>query len=97
MRKTAVFIVISAFLLSALSCSNWNRMTPKALDSTAIEEEIRKNMLRDGITGMKIDVSDGVVTIQGDVKTSSDEKKALDDARVVPGVKRVIDRITVKP
>jgi osmotically-inducible protein OsmY len=97
MRKTVVFIVISAFLLSALSCANWNKMTPKPLDNTAIEEEIRKNMLGDGITGMKIDVNDGVVTIQGDVKTASQKQKALDDARKVHGVKRVIDHIAVKP
>lgn len=97
MRKTAVFIVISAFLLTALSCTNWNRMTPKPLDNTAIEEEIRKNMLRDGFTGMKIDVSDGVVTIQGDVKSASDRQKILDDARTVKGVKRVINRIAIKP
>jgi osmotically-inducible protein OsmY len=95
MRKTLASIVIFAFMLGGLGCANWNRMTPKPLDNTAIEEEIRKNMAADGITGMKIDVSNGVVTLEGRVKTSSDRQKAYDDAAKVNGVKRVINRISV--
>ena len=37
----------------------------------------------------------GVVTLDGNVKTSSDRSKAYDDAAKVNGVKRVINRITV--
>jgi osmotically-inducible protein OsmY len=98
MKKTIASITVALFVFAAFACSNWNKYTPKALDSTAIAEEIRKNMLGDGITGMTVDVSnDGVVTLKGDVKTSSDKQKALDDARKVNGVKRVIDRIAIKP
>jgi osmotically-inducible protein OsmY len=70
-------------------------MTPKPLDNTAIETEVRKNLTGDGITGIQIDVNNGVVTLKGNVKTSSDRQKAYDDAAKVNGVKRVINRITV--
>jgi osmotically-inducible protein OsmY len=98
MKKTIGLITVALFVFSAFACSNWNKYTPKALDTTAIAEEIRKNMLGDGITGMTVDVnSDNVVTLKGDVKNSSDKQKALDDARKVNGVKRVIDHIVIKP
>jgi osmotically-inducible protein OsmY len=70
-------------------------MTPKPLDNAAIETEIRKNLAGDGIIGVHISVDAGVVTLEGNVKTSSDRQKAYDDAAKVNGVKRVVNRITV--
>jgi osmotically-inducible protein OsmY len=97
MKKSLASLAVTLLLLG-FGCANWNRYTPKALDSTAIAEEIRKNMLGDGITGMTVDVDNsGVVTLKGDVKTKTDRQKAIDDARKVHGVKRVIDRIVIKP
>jgi osmotically-inducible protein OsmY len=95
MKKTLAPVVCGLLLFGALGCSNWNRMTPKPLDSTAIEAEIRKNLALDGITGLHIGVDNGVVTLEGNVKTSSDRQKAYDDAAKVNGVKRVVNRITV--
>jgi hypothetical protein len=55
-------------------------MTPKPLDNTAIETEVRKNLAGDGITGIQIEVDNGVVvTLKGNLKTSSDRQKAYDD------------------
>jgi len=70
-------------------------MTPKPLDNAAIETEVRKNLAGDGITGIHIGVDNGVVTLEGNVKTSSDRRKAYNDAAKVNGVKRVVNRITV--
>src|SRR5438128_8868851 len=98
MKKTIASITVALLMVSAVACSNWNKYTPKGMDATAIAEEIRKNMLGDGITGMTVDVDKaGVVTLRGDVKTASDRQKAIDDARKVNGVKRVIDQISIKP
>ncbi len=95
MRKGFAVVVMTVMLFGALGCSNWNRMTPKPMDNTAIETEVRKNLTADGITGLHIDVSNGVVTLEGNVKTSSDRQKAYNDAAKVPGVTRVVNRITV--
>jgi len=97
MKKALVSLTVALLVVGALGCSNWNRYTPKGMDDTAIAEEIRKNQLGDGITGMTVDVDHGVVTLKGDVKTASDKQKALDDARKVNGVTRVIDRVAIKP
>jgi osmotically-inducible protein OsmY len=95
MKKTLASLVVSVFLFGALGCSNWNRMTPKPLDNTAIEAEVRKNLAGDGITGLTINVDNGVVTLTGNVKTSSERSKAYDDAAKVTGVTRVVNRISV--
>lgn len=97
MKKTLASLTV-VLLLTAFGCSNWNRYTPKGMDSTAIAEEIRKNQAGDGITGMTVNVDkNGVVTLRGDVKTASDRQKAIDDARKVNGVTQVIDQISIKP
>jgi osmotically-inducible protein OsmY len=90
-----VSVVLSAALILP-ACSNWNRATPKALDNTAIEEEVRKNLAADGITGLSVDVNSGkgVVTLKGHL-SASDRAKAVEDARKVKGVSRVVDEISV--
>lgn len=95
MRKLSFSLALAALLVSSIGCSNWNRMTPKSMDDTAIAEEIRKNLAVDRMTGMTIDVKDGVVTLKGHVKTSADRQKAYDDAVKVNGVKRVINQVDI--
>ena len=95
MRKTLASLVVTVFLFGALGCSNWNRMTPKPLDNTAIESEVRKNLAGDGITGLSINVDNGVVTLTGNVKSGADRTKAYNDAAKVNGVTRVVNRISV--
>ena len=97
MKKTLASLTV-VLLLTGFGCSNWNRYTPKGMDATAIADEIRKNQAADGITGMTVNVDKaGVVTLRGDVKTTTDRQKAIDDARKVNGVTRVIDQISIKP
>lgn len=96
--KKALTTLTVVLVLSAFGCSNWNKYTPKQMDSTAIVSEIRKNQAADGITGMNVDVNQsGVVTLRGDVKTTTDRQKAIDDARKVNGVTQVVDQISIKP
>jgi osmotically-inducible protein OsmY len=95
MKKSLLSILAALSLVVSLNaCSNWNRATPKNLDNTAIESEVRKNLTADGISGLHIDVSNGVVTLEGHL-SASDKAKALADAQKVPGVTQVIDKISV--
>ncbi len=92
MKKVVASLVVAVALLG---CSNWNKYTPKALDKTATEEEIRKNMAGDSITGLTIKVDDnGVVTLTGHLPRDKREK-AVEDARKVNGVTRVVDNISL--
>jgi osmotically-inducible protein OsmY len=95
MNKTVVSLLLSTALVLP-ACSNWNRQTPKPLDNSAIENEVRKNLTLDGITGLSIDVDSGrgVVTLKGHL-SAKDRQTAVGDARKVHGVNRVVDEITV--
>ncbi len=95
MKKSLVSVLLSAALILP-ACSNWNRNTPQGLDNTAIEQEIRKNLALDHITGLSVDVdhNTGVVTLKGHL-SASDRSKAVDDAHKVKGVTRVVDEISV--
>ena len=95
MKRTATTLACALLFVASFGCSNWNKMTPKPMDNTAIEEEIRKNMAADGITGMHIDVSNGVVTLTGNVKSAADRQKAYDDAAKVNGVRSVVNNVSV--
>jgi Putative phospholipid-binding domain. len=61
-----------------------------------MEQEIRKNLLGDKITGLSIQIHDGVVTMTGHVPTAADRQKAYDDASKVSGVKSIVNNIDVQ-
>jgi osmotically-inducible protein OsmY len=97
MKKLLVSTLMSMALVTAFSCSNWNRMTPKSLDNSATESEIKKNLVGDNLTGIQVEVKDGVVTLTGAVPTQADIQKAGNDAEKVPGVKTVVNHISLCP
>ena len=94
MKKALASLVLSAALVSAIGCSNMNRMTPAPLDNTAIETEICRNLAGDIITGLRIDVHEGMVTLTGH-GSAADRQKAYNDAAKVNGVKSVTNNISV--
>jgi osmotically-inducible protein OsmY len=94
MKKLLISTIMSVALITALGCSNWNRMTPKSLDNTTIATEIKKNLVADHVS-VDVDVTDGVVTLTGHLPTAEDRRKAYDDAAKVTGVKKVVNHIDV--
>src|SRR5436853_7342113 len=95
MKKSLFALLMAASLIAPVGCSNWNRVMPAPLDNTAMEAEIRKNLTADKISGLGIDVREGVVTLSGHLAHESDRQQAIDDTRKVPGVKSVVNRIDV--
>ncbi|HEX7680054.1 MAG TPA: BON domain-containing protein [Thermoanaerobaculia bacterium] len=95
MKKVLVSTIMSVALITALGCSNWNRMTPKSLDNSTTATEIKKNLVADHLTGVDVDVTDGVATLSGHLPTAADRQKAYDDAAKVTGVKSVVNHIDV--
>jgi osmotically-inducible protein OsmY len=95
MKKALISLIMSTALVAALGCSNWNRMTPKSLDNSSTASEIKKNLLVDHLTGIDVDVNEGVVTLTGHLSTAADRQKAYDDAAKVTGVKTVVNHIDV--
>ena len=95
MKKSVLALLMSMALVASMGCSNWNRVTPAPLDNRTMQAEVYKNLKADGISGVDVDVHEGVVTLSGHQSNSSDRQKAIDDARKVPGVKSVVNRIDV--
>ena len=95
MKKSVLALLMSMALVASMGCSNWNRVTPAPMDNRAMQAEVYKNLKADGISGVDVDVHEGVVTLSGHQSNSSDRQKAIDDARKVPGVKSVVNRIDV--
>ena len=62
---------------------------------TVHAREMPPILLEDKISGLGIDVHEGVVTLSGHLANASDRQKAIDDTRKVPGVKSVVNRIDV--
>jgi len=95
MKKSLMAFAVFTLLIGS-ACSNWNRMTPKSMDSTTIEAEIRKNLAGDRITGLTVNVNNGVVMLGGHVKNATDRQTAEADAGKVKGVTSVVDNLTVE-
>jgi osmotically-inducible protein OsmY len=97
MRKSVLSMSLVAAVILAVGCANWNKVTPQPLDNKAIQAEVEKNLAADGLTGVVhvSEVHEGVVTLTGTVKTSSDRQKAYDDAAKVNGVKSVRNDVKV--
>lgn len=98
MKKTSLTMVTVLLLLASFACSNWNKATPKPLDNSAIEAEVRKNLTAEGITGIGVDVDSGAgrVTLSGSVNSAGDRDKAYNAAKRVDGVRVVVNNITIK-
>lgn len=98
MKKTGLVVSLALVVTLAYACSNLNRMTPQPLDNKAIQAEVERNIAADGLTGIVhvSEVHEGTVTLTGTVKSSSDRRKAYDDAAKVNGVKSVINEIKVE-
>jgi osmotically-inducible protein OsmY len=47
------------------------------------------------VTGVDVDVNEGVVTLTGHLPTAADRQKAYDDAAKVTGVNKVVNHIDV--
>ena len=95
MKKAVLALLMSASLVAAMGCSNWNRMTPAPLDNKAMEAEVVKNLAADHINYFNVSVDNGVVTLSGSA-TRADRDKAVQDARKVSGVKSVVDNISAQ-
>jgi hyperosmotically inducible protein len=72
----------------------------EAVTDAGITTKVKSMMLADpDVSGLRIDVDtrDGVVTLTGTVSTSAEKTRALDLAGKVENVKRVEDKLTVRP
>ncbi|MGV3547810.1 MAG: BON domain-containing protein [Pedobacter sp.] len=88
MNKFLFAMMLSASI-AVVSCK------PKDADvKAAVEKTISANA---ALTGVVVDVKDGVATISGELKSEADKVAAETAAKAIKGVKSVTNNITVVP
>ncbi|HVT03241.1 MAG TPA: BON domain-containing protein [Thermoanaerobaculia bacterium] len=93
--KKLLLVVAAMLVLILPSACSLNRQTPKSMDNSAMEAEVRKNLLEDGITGLEVKVDNGTVTLDGHADNTKQKDTAGGDAKKVNGVRRVINNIHI--
>ena len=71
----------------------------EAIDDTALTAKVKTALVAEpGLKSTSIDVStkDAVVTLSGNVESSTDRAKARQVAENVAGVKNVVDKLSAK-
>ncbi|HUI56147.1 MAG TPA: BON domain-containing protein [Bryobacteraceae bacterium] len=90
-----ICVSLLAFLLVANLCL----AAAKPISDDLINDEVRLKLANDpDVKGgaLKVDVKQGVVTLNGQVDTQSQKDKATKLAKKVKGVKSVVNNIEVK-
>jgi osmotically-inducible protein OsmY len=83
---------------ATVATENAASKTGEAITDAAITSEVKTKFLADtAVSGLKIDVDtkDGVVTLNGTVKSNTEADKAVAIARQSAGVKRVVNKLHV--
>lgn len=85
-------------LALALSAGTAHAVQP--MDDTGIGDAISSDLLYHWSTDanrIDVSVSEGVVTLKGEVRTLIAKRRAIDIAQSIRGVRSVVDRMTVRP
>lgn len=91
-------------LVSAAGCQTYlddaaSRTPGEVTDDLTIHTLIKTRLLRDEeVRGLRInvDVSKGVVTLSGTVRSEAERRRAVEVATTIPSVVRVVDNLRVR-
>ncbi|MCY4012304.1 MAG: BON domain-containing protein [Gammaproteobacteria bacterium] len=91
-------------LLGVAGCQTYlddaaSRTPGEVTDDLTILTLIKTRLLRDeDVRGLRInvDVSKGVVTLSGKVRTEAERQRAVEVAKAIPSVVRVVDNLVVR-
>jgi hyperosmotically inducible periplasmic protein len=81
---------------NTIGATNIKEKTEEAVSDTTILSKIKAKLLLEQITGTDVDVSNGVVTLKGQVADQKQVTQAAEIARTTNGVKSVKNQLTVK-
>ena len=99
-KTLTAFLILGIVLFWLWGCTTPGGRTPgQVFDDGAITTTVKTKLVADsGLKGFGISVTTfkGQVTLSGEVKTSSERKKAAKIAQSTKGVKRVMNKIKVQ-
>ena len=97
-RKTTALVAV--LMLFAIACGSMNRATPAEWDKATMEADVRGKVAA-AVPGKTFDIGvsvsdERVVTLTGQVDSSSDRTAIGEAARSVSGVSSVINNISIR-
>ena len=98
-KITAALACVAALFIAGCASSEEGRSTGQVIDDTAIHTKVKTALLNDPVVSGKainVDVSRGVVTLDGAVNGDVEKRKAEDIARGVDGVRSVENKLVVR-
>lgn len=93
--KKSIFSYLLLFAMAAMITTTFSSCGPKDADLKATITE--KMQAMPDMSGMTVDVKDGVVTLSGEVKDEATKAMCETTAKGVAGVKSVVNNCTVAP
>ena len=96
----AIFPLLFSVFVAACAPTQTSRSTGQALDDTAITARVKTEIAKTAGIGdaamINIDTYRGVVSLAGFVDTEQQRATAVEAARGVPGVNRVVNNLELK-
>lgn len=81
---------------NAIGATNVGAKAEEAMTDATILTKVKAKLLAEGITGVNVDVANGVVTLQGEVENAQRITQANDLARSTNGVSSVNNQLVAK-
>jgi hyperosmotically inducible periplasmic protein len=97
LRSITVFLVLVGFLAGCQATTG--RTTGENIDDTTLTTSVKTALARDKaatLTRIDVDSVRGVVSLNGVVSTPADKARAVEIARGVNGVQKVVDNLQVQ-
>jgi osmotically-inducible protein OsmY len=97
-RYPAVVLALVAFVMMSLTACSTTKTPGRQVDDAAITAKVKTKIAAVGEMNpfnIDVDTNEGVVTLQGRVKTEENRSTAEKLARETEGVKRVINLVKV--
>jgi hyperosmotically inducible periplasmic protein len=97
LRSIMAFWVLLGFLAGCQAMTG--RTTGENIDDTTLTTSVKTSLAKDkagSLTRVDVDTVKGVVTLTGVVPTTADKARAVEVARGVNGVQKVVDNLQVQ-
>jgi hyperosmotically inducible periplasmic protein len=97
LRSILAFLVLLGFFAGCQAMTG--RTAGENIDDTSLTTSVKTSLARDKaatLTRIDVDTVKGVVTLNGVVPTAADKARALEVARGVNGVQKVVDNLQVQ-
>lgn len=98
MNRSKYALAVAFMMLFTVACGSMNRATPRGMDDTVIEADVRGKIAEavpSKTFAVEVKVHHQTVTLSGHAKSEEDRRKIADAANSVNGVRTVINNITL--